>query len=164
MKLNPKRAKKTGINTGVALVAGIAAFAATKTIAEKMPENKAAKFAPHAMVAAALILPALDIVPDSDVVNSALLGAGVVSGISAINTHLAPAEGEDPNALGLKSTLRKYVPQLSGVGYASLGNVYEYTEPMANSLIEAGNYYKGSNNTVLGNVLNLENAAASLLM
>ncbi len=159
MKINQKRAKSSSINTGVAILAGVAAFTAAKTIAEKMPDNKFAKFAPHAVMVASIALPGLDILPNTDIVNSALLGAGVISGLSVATQLTAGEDGAEPT--GIKATIRKYVPQLSGV--TTLGSLYEYNEAYSPSNLLNGGENAYQEQSPFPNVLgNLSMDTASL--
>jgi hypothetical protein len=161
MKLNKNRAKQSAIDTGAAVVGAVVAHAGSNYLSEMADSNatlgKVKQHIPAILLGVVLAAQALDIAPaNNDAVTSALLGAGVVTGMAAVREY-SGANDETKNTAGLAEMVNKYVPGfnpgLQGLGYV------DYTEmpSLSQSLLQAGNQQRLS----LGNVPT--NSAAALV-
>lgn len=128
MKLNAKRAKSAGINTGAAIVGAVAIHALTSfasdMLAEKSPDSTLGQHIPAITAAAIVAVQMLDIVPENNaIINSALLGGAVIAGSSAIRNYTG-ANDDTKNSEGLAQLVHQYVPGLQGLGNPG----WNYTE------------------------------------
>ena len=130
MDFKAQRAKSAAIDSGAALAGAIAAHALTNFASEKVmasnPTSTIGKFIPLAVVAACIGVQAFGIVPaGNDMIQSALLGATVTSGMSAVR-ELSGANDDTKNTQGIAKIVSQYVPSLSGLGNAPV--MYDYRE------------------------------------
>lgn len=137
MDFNEKRAKSAGINTGAALLGAVAAHALTKkasdAIIEKSPDSKIGQHLPAIVLVACIGVQAMGIAPaGNDMVESALLGASVVSGMAAVREY-SGANDQSKNTAGLAQMVNQYVPALNG-----LGDVYSTYQEYPQSLVAGG--------------------------
>ncbi|RSK24196.1 hypothetical protein [Hymenobacter metallilatus] len=154
MKLNKNRAKQSAIDTGAAVVGAVVAHAGSTYLSGMADSNatlgKVKQHIPAIVLGAVLAVQALDLVPASnDMVTSALLGAGVVSGMAAVREYTG-ANDETKNTAGVAEMVNKYVPGLSS-GLQGLGYV-DYTEApsISSSLLAAGNTHRALNGGSMG--------------
>lgn len=143
MKLNTNRAKQSAIDTGAAVIGAVAAHAGTKflteTLVEKSPDSSLVPHIPAIVLGATIVAQALDLIPaNNDYLNSALLGAGVVSGMAVVREYTG-ANDDTKNTAGIALQVNSYFPALNGAPVWDNLPVTTYREPMPQALQAAGN-------------------------
>lgn len=135
MKLNANRAKSAAIDSGAAIVGAVAAHAltnkATEMLLEKSPDSEIAKHIPAILVAVCIGVQAMGIAPaNNDYLTSALLGATVTSGMSAVREYSgANDDAKNTSSGSVASLINQYVPaQGAAAGLMGLGNTVDYRE------------------------------------
>jgi len=123
MDFNQKRAKESAIDTGAAVVGAVAGLAVsnkvTALIAEKSPNSTMTRHVPAALLVGIIAAQAFDIVPDSPLVDSALQGIAVVTGMQAVREYSGANTPAGLSATsGIAALVNQYVPALQAEGSA----------------------------------------------
>lgn len=125
MKFNQKRAKESAIDTGAAVAGAVAGLAvankAAAMIAEKSPGSTITRHVPAILLGAVIAAQALDLVPDSPLVDSALQGIAVVTGMQAVREYTGANTPAGLTATsGVAALVNQYVPAFQSDGQAAL--------------------------------------------
>jgi hypothetical protein len=139
MKLDANRGKSAAIDTGAAIAGAVAAHALTNFASEKVmasnPTSTIGKYIPLMVAGVCIGVQAMGIVPrGNDALDSALLGASAVAGMSALR-ELTGANDDTKNTAGVAKLVAQYVPSLSGTG---LGNAPTYLPYNEMALAQSG--------------------------
>jgi hypothetical protein len=158
MQFSPDRAKEGAIDTGAAVVGAVATLAIINKvgalIAQKSPSSTIPRHVPAIMLGLGLALQAFDVVPQNDMVDSALQGSAVVAGMQSLREYTGANTAAGMTATtGIAALINTYVPAFQQDGTApalpaaaldasaalqGLGAAYtDYSEP-ANVLVAAG--------------------------
>jgi hypothetical protein len=113
MDLNKKRAETAVLETGAATAGAVIGYAlsnkATELATDKAPS--VAKHVPAIMLATILALQAFDMVPENPMLESALQGAAVVSGMQTVREYTgANTAAAKASNSGLPALVNKFVP------------------------------------------------------
>jgi len=134
MKFNEKRAKEAGIDTGAAVAGAVGILAltnkATALMTEKSPNSAITPHIPAIVLACIIGAQAFDLVPDNPLVDSALQGCSVVTGMQVVREYSGANTAQGRTATsGLQALINQYVPGFDQGGVTSASAVVQAALP-----------------------------------
>jgi hypothetical protein len=141
MKFNQERAKESVIDTGAAVAGAVGFLAltnkATAIMTEKSPNSAITRHIPAIGLGLIILAQAFDLVPDNELVESALQGGSAIGGMQVVREYSGSNTATGRTATtGLQAMINQYVPGFEQDGVAAAAAVAQTALPASSASLQ----------------------------